>query len=218
MNIQDLFPPTTTAHVAQPKKQLGQEDFMKLLVAQMNNQDPSSPTDNTAFMAQLTQFSMADGITKLGKTFDSVAGNMTNAQAMQAASLVGHQVLAEGNVAQLEEGRPVVGRITVPQSAAGINLQVRDAAGSLVKTVPATGMTPGDHDFVWDGTNEHGDAQPAGDYTITATALVNGQQQAVALQLYNTVQGVSLGADHSTIELQLPGQQSVNFAKISQYR
>ena len=221
--IDQLFPASSIAGsslgtTAQPKKQLGQEDFMKLLVAQMNNQDPSNPADNGAFMAQMAQLSMVDGISKLGTSFNSVAGSLSNTQAMQAVSMVGHQVLTDGNIATLEEGKTVQGQLSVPEAAAGLNIQVRDSGGSLVKTIPSAGFQPGLIGFGWDGTNERGEVQPAGDYSITATALVSGKQQAVPLQLYNTVQSVTTTPGTNEIALQLSGHQSVKLSQISQYR
>ena len=220
--IDSLFPASSIAgnapSVHQPKKQLGQEDFMKLLVAQMNNQDPSNPADNGAFLAQMAQLSMVSGIDKLGTSFNSVAASLSNTQAMQAASMVGHQVLTDSGVATLEDGKPVQGQLAVPELASGLNIQVRDSAGSLVKTIPSDGFQAGLNGFSWDGKNERGEVQPAGEYAVTATALVNGTQQAVALQLYNTVQGVSTTPGTNAIELQLSGHQSVQFSQISQYR
>ncbi|HTR01506.1 MAG TPA: flagellar hook capping FlgD N-terminal domain-containing protein, partial [Candidatus Acidoferrum sp.] len=210
MNIQDLFPSsssssTTTAAAPNPNKALGADDFMKLLVTQMNNQDPSNPQDNTAFLAQLAQFTMVNGVNKLGTSMDSMTATMTNSQAMQAANLVGHDVLSSSNIALLESGKPVIGQVTVPSGTTGLNIQVRDAAGSLVKTIPSTDFTPGDQAFYWDGTDENGNTQSPGDYSVSVTALVNGQQQALTPQMFNPVLGVSLAADHSTVQLQLPG-------------
>ena len=219
MNIEQLFGPSTAnaaSKVNQPKKQLGQDDFMKLLVAQMKNQDPSNPADNGEFLAQIAQFSMVNGIDKLGTSFEGISTGLSASQAMQAASMVGRQVLTDSNVVALEAGLPVQGRLAVPEFAAGLNIQVRDPAGALVKTIDSAGFKAGVNAFTWDGTNERGEAQPTGDYVVTATALVNGQQEAVPLQMYNTVESVYTG--DKTVELQLAGQQRVNFSQISQYR
>ncbi|MES2604261.1 MAG: flagellar hook assembly protein FlgD [Pseudomonadota bacterium] len=216
MNIDQLFPPTMTSNVNQPKKQLGQDDFMKLLVAQMKNQDPGNPSDNGEFLAQIAQFSMVNGIDKLGTSFEGIAGGLSASQAMQAASLVGRQVLTDSNVVAYDAATPVNGRLAVPEFASGLNIQVRDPAGALVKTIDSAGFKAGIHAFQWDGTNERGETQAAGDYVITATALVEGEQQAVPLQLYNTVESVFTG--DKSVELQLAGQRRVNLSQISQYR
>jgi flagellar basal-body rod modification protein FlgD len=216
MNVQELFPPPASVNVNQPKKQLGQEDFMKLLVAQMKNQDPSNPADNGEFLAQISQISMVSGIDKLGSSVDGIAGGFASGQAMQAAALVGHQVLSDSNVVGLEEGKTVSGKLIVPEFSQGLNVQVRDTQGALIKTLDTAGFKPGLHDINWDGRNERGELQNSGDYVITATALVKGEQEAVPLQLYNTVESVSI--DKNVVQLELAGRRHVNFSQVSQYR
>lgn len=217
MNIDQLFPPTQTAQTREPKKQLGQQDFMKLLVAQMKNQDPGNPADNGEFLAQIAQFSMVNGIDRLGTSFEGVAGSLYSAQAMQAASLVGREVLTDSNVVHLQPQQGISGRLIVPEFAAGLNVQVRDARGALVKTLDTAGFQPGLHAISWDGRNERGELQAAADYLITATALVDGKAEAVPLQLYNTVESISLGSNDA-IELELAGRQRVKLSQVSQYR
>jgi flagellar basal-body rod modification protein FlgD len=219
MNIQDIFPPPSTSNVNQPKKQLGQEDFMKLLVAQMKNQDPSNPAENGEFLAQIAQFSMVQGIDKLGKSFDGIATNFYNNQAMQASDLVGKQVLAGTNAVVYDPEQDVQGYVEIPEFANGLNIQVRDSQGGLVKTISSAGFEPGaTYAFKWDGTNEKGEEQPAGDYIITATALVEGKQEAVRMSLYNTVNSISVSADRTKVQLELANGQLVDFSQISQYR
>lgn len=189
---------------------------MKLLVAQMKNQDPSNPAENGEFLAQIAQFSMVNGIDKLGTSFEGVATTLSSTQAVQAADMVGRQVLTDSNVVSLHSGSPVEGRLLVPEFAAGLNIQVRDATGALVKTIDSAGFKAGVHDFGWDGTNERGEAQADGDYVITASALVNGKAEAVPMQLYNTVEGVV--RSNNAVELELAGRQRVTLSQISQYR
>jgi flagellar basal-body rod modification protein FlgD len=218
MNVQELFPPPASTKVHQPKKQLGQEDFMELLVAQMKNQDPSNPADNGEFLAQISQISMVSGIDKLGASMGGIADGFASGQAMQAAALVGHQVLSDSNVVGLEEGKTVDGWLKVPEFSQGLNIQVRDMKGTLVKTIDSAGFKAGLHEISWDGHNERGEQQNPGDYVVTATALVKGEQVAVPLQLYNTVESVSVNPVKNVVELELAGRQRVNFAQVSQYR
>lgn len=219
MNIQELFPPPSTSNVGQPKKQLGQEDFMKLLVAQMKNQDPSNPAENGEFLAQIAQFSMVQGIDKLGKSFDGIATNFYNNQAMQASDLVGKQVLSATNALTHDGETAAQGYLEIPEFANGLNIQVRSADGSLIKTIPSAGFEPDStYAFKWDGTNEKGEAQAAGNYIVTASALVEGKQQAVKMHLYNTVDSISVSADRTKVQLELANGQYVDFSQISQYR
>lgn len=217
MNIEQLLNPTTAPATKKNSKELGQDDFMKLLVAQMKNQDPNNPTDNGAFLAQIAQFSMVNGIDKLGTSFDSVATSMSSTQAMQAAGLVGRQVLTETNTAWLQEDQPLGGMTEIPEFADGLNIQVRDNYGKLVKTLSTQNFHAGDYAFNWDGTNELDEAQAPGEYSITATALVNGKHLALPVQLYNTVESVTLERNNQ-IQLELDNKTRVNLANISQYR
>ncbi len=217
MNIEQLLNPTTAPATKKNSKELGQDDFMKLLVAQMKNQDPNNPTDNGAFLAQIAQFSMVNGIDKLGMSFDSVATSMSSTQAMQAAGLVGRQVLTETNTAWLQEDQPLGGMTEIPEFADGLNIQVRDNYGKLVKTLSTQNFHAGDYAFNWDGTNELDEAQAPGEYSITATALVNGKHLALPVQLYNTVESVTLERNNQ-IQLELDNKTRVNLANISQYR
>lgn len=217
MDIQQLLNPTATPSAAKKNsKELGQEDFMKLLVAQMKNQDPNNPTDNGQFLAQIAQFSMVNGIDKLGTSFDSVAGSMNSTQAMQAAGLVGRQVLTETNTASLLDGKPLGGMTEIPDFADGLNIQVRDNYGKLVKTLSTQNFQPGEYSFSWDGTNEQDEVQADGEYSVTATALVNGKHLALPVQLYNTVESVTL--NRNNIQLELDNKTRVNLSNISQYR
>ncbi len=217
MDIQQLLNPTQAPATSKNNpKELGQDDFMKLLVAQMKNQDPNNPTDNGQFLAQIAQFSMVNGIDKLGTSFDTVAGSMTSTQAMQAAGLVGRQVLTETNTATLQEGKPLGGMTEIPEFADGLNIQVRDNYGKLVKTLSTQNFAPGEYAFNWDGTNELDELQADGEYSVTATALVNGNHLALPVQLYNTVESVTL--DRNNIRLELDNKTRVNLSNISQYR
>jgi flagellar basal-body rod modification protein FlgD len=218
MDIQQLLNPTAApAKSKNNPKELGQDDFMKLLVAQMKNQDPNNPTDNGQFLAQIAQFSMVNGIDKLGTSFDSVAGSMSSTQAMQAASLVGRQVLSETNTASLLEGKPFTGVAEIPELADGLNIQVRDNYGKLVKTLNTPYFGAGQFEFSWDGTNELDEVQEPGEYSVTATALVNGKHLALPVQLYNTVESVTLERNNQ-IQLDLDNKTRVNLSNISQYR
>ena len=218
MDIQQLLNPTAAPATGKKNsKELGQDDFMKLLVAQMKNQDPNNPTDNGQFLAQIAQFSMVNGIDKLGTSFDSVATSMGSTQAMQAASLVGRQVLTETNTASLQEGQTLGGMTEIPDFADGLNIQVRDNYGKLVKTLNTQDFKAGDYAFNWDGTNELDEVQDPGEYSVTATALVNGKHLALPVQLYNTVESVTLERNNQ-IQLELDNKTRVNLANISQYR
>jgi len=218
MNIQDILGAPPSKAAAGSKKELGQEDFLKLLVAQMKNQDPSNPADNGEFLSQIAQFSMVSGIDELGASFKGISNNYYATQAMQAAELVGREVLTESNSVVWQEGATVNGVLGVPEFADGLNIQVRDIYGALVKTLDASDYRDGDSTFAWDGSNEDGEPVAAGEYTITATALVDGSQQAVPIQTYNRVESITVDRASASVSLQLQNRQSVPFSQVNKYR
>lgn len=218
MNIQDILGAPPTKAATGSKKELGQEDFLKLLVAQMKNQDPGNPADNGEFLSQIAQFSMVDGIDKLGTSFKGISTNFYAAQAMQAAELVGREVLTETSSVHWENGQDVQGVVAVPEFAEGLNIQVRDIYGALVKTIDHGDLRNGDMSFMWDGTNEDGDYVEPGEYTIAATALVDGAQQAVAVRTYSRVESITVDRGSSSVALHLQNRQDINFSQVNQYR
>jgi flagellar basal-body rod modification protein FlgD len=220
MNIQDILGAGAQTQTAKGKgqKELGQQDFLALLVAQMKNQDPSNPADNAQFLSQIAQFSMVDGIDNLGTSFDKIAGNYFTGQAMSASQLVGRQVLTESNSALLQEGGSLQGVVAVPEFSQGLNVQVRDSQGRLVKTLDTTGFKDGDWTLGWNGVNEKGELQAPGEYFVIASALVEGKHQALPIQLYNTVDSITLNRSGNNVELQLANNQIINFSAVSQYR
>lgn len=219
MNIQDILGAPPQKPLPGGNKQLGQEDFLKLLVAQMKNQDPSNPADNGEFLSQIAQFSMVSGIDELGKSFKGMSNNYYATQAMQAAELVGREVLTEMDTVLIEgEGARVNGVIVVPEFTDGLNIQVRNIHGALVKTVDAGDYRDGDSNFTWDGTNEDGKPVAPGEYTITATALIKGQQYAVPVQTYNRVDSITVDRNSASVALHLQNRHVVSFSQVNQYR
>jgi flagellar basal-body rod modification protein FlgD len=219
MNIQDILGAPPTRPLPGGNKELGQEDFLKLLVAQMKNQDPSNPADNGEFLSQIAQFSMVSGIEDLGKSFKGISNNYYATQAMQAAELVGREVLTETSSVLWQEGsESVQGLIAVPEFAEGLNIQVRDIYGALVKTIDSSDYRDGETAFTWDGTNEDDKLVDPGEYTITASALVDGTQVAVPVQTFSRVESITVDRGSSSVALHLQNKQRISFSQVSQYR
>ena len=216
--IEQVFAPITNTPTSKGNNELGQEDFLKLLVAQLKNQDPSNPADNGEFLGQIAQFSMVSGIDDLGASFDSIAGSLFTNQSMQAATLVGKAVLVEPNEAMLTAGAAVEGVLELNEDAIGVKLQIRDAAGSLVNTMQLGNLGAGIQRFNWDGLDADGNQLASGVYSIAAEGLVNGTLEAMPLQIFTTVQSVSVDRSNTIIVLHLVGDNSVGISQIREYR
>ena len=128
---------TTSVPTSDPNQALSQEDFFALLTQQLSYQDPTKPVENDQMISQMTNFTMADGISGLNSNFADFAASMTSNQALQASSLVGQQVLVPGDKAVLQgvEGeRSSAGAFSLPQSVQNVQVRIEDDAGQLIRT------------------------------------------------------------------------------------
>ncbi len=175
------------------KSQLSQTDFMKLLVAQVKNQDPSKPLDPSQFMNQLAQLSTVKGMQNLNTSFNSLAGKLSSSQALQATGLVGRNVLIAGGNGVLNAGGSIHGQITLPQSAANVTLRVIDAQGAEVRSLPLGSGAAGNMQFQWDGFKDDGSVALPGKYKLVAEASTGGTTQALTVALDTKVNSITLG-------------------------
>lgn len=121
--------------------ELGQSEFLELMITQLNNQDPMQPMQNGEFYSQIAQFSTVSGIQDLQQTFQQVASALYSGQALQASAMVGRSVLVSSPQANLASGGTVSGVIDVPRDTTQLNVDVYDQAGQLVRRI-ALGRTP----------------------------------------------------------------------------
>jgi flagellar basal-body rod modification protein FlgD len=163
-----------------------QEDrFLKLLVAQMRNQDPLNPLDNAQVTTQMAQLSTVSGIEKLNTTLQS----MSQTQAYQAAGMIGRGVLSTGSFIDLSNGAAVAG-VDLPKSADSVKVKIFDSNNQLVKELDLGKKDAGSSLFGWDGTTSTGTNAPDGAYTFSVQATQGGISVApvsLAVGLVNSV-------------------------------
>ncbi len=134
--------------------ELGKNEFLKLLVAQMNNQNPLEPQDNTEFIAQLAQFSSVEGIENLNASVDDMAGNLRSSQALQASSMVGRSVIVPNNEhGFLQYGDLIAGFAELPATTMNLNLQIQSSSGETLETIDLGRHDQGPVSLRWDGAN-----------------------------------------------------------------
>jgi flagellar basal-body rod modification protein FlgD len=191
---------TGAAAAVRKQDELGQDAFLKLMIAQLKNQDPTKPADPTEFLGQLAQFSTVSGIQDMRDSISSLSDALRGSQVLGGTALVGHAVLATGDAAVLDDVNSVYGTTTIPAGASEATIVITDASGQEVARVPLS-TQPGDTDFIWDGTDGFGERVPPGRYTVTAVANVGGKAQQLQTQLASFVHSVSI--DPNTYELTL---------------
>jgi flagellar basal-body rod modification protein FlgD len=119
---------------------LGKDAFLQLLVTQLKNQNPLDPQDNSAFVAQLAQFSSLEGITTLNSTVSGLAGNYNSSQALQASSLVGRNVIVQTNTAQLDDpSKGLTGSVNLSTSIAEGTVTISQTGGELMLNLAGKG-------------------------------------------------------------------------------
>lgn len=198
------------------RNELGQDDFMRLLVTQLENQNPTEPMDNFEFMSQVAQFGMVSGIQESQQALVSVLDAVLASRAVQASGLVGRSVVVDSGIAKLSEGGSVSGHVALPASAAGVKVQITDPAGRLVKALelgPATGRAA----FEWDGLTEAGEAAPPGFYRVNALANIDGVATGVPVYLAAAVQSVSIEEGGAVVSLNLSNGTVVSAADVREF-
>ena len=196
---------------------LGGTDFLTLMLAQLKNQDPTSPVDSNTFLNQLAQLSEVQGITSLNTSFGSLSSSLTSSQALQASSLLGHQALVSSGTAALKANGTVSGAVNVPQTSSQVLLTISDSSGALVRQINLGARSSGLASFTWDGKQGDGSQAPAGTYKLSAQYAGATQGSTAATTLVNgTVESVSMGAGSTGLTLNVDGLGSVPFSSVQQ--
>ncbi|ONM44241.1 flagellar biosynthesis protein FlgD [Halopseudomonas pachastrellae] len=195
--------------------ELGKDQFLELLVAQMNNQDPLSPQENGEFIAQLAQFSTVEGIGNLNTSMESLLSGYQSSQALQASSMVGRTVIVPADQAVVDTEAGLEGQLALQQNSTNVFVNIYDQAGSLVKTINLGSQEAGMHDFTWDGTDASGNLAEPGIYTVEAMASIDGKNTQMATLLPANVDSVSIGAGSSgEMLLNVAGLGSISLSNV----
>jgi flagellar basal-body rod modification protein FlgD len=171
--------------------------FLTLLVTQLRNQDPLNPMDNSQMTSQLAQISTVTGINKLNDTMSSLSASLGSNQYLQAAGLVGHDVLVAGNKLQLAAGAAAAG-IRLASDADHVVVTISDASGRAVRQIDLGAQTAGAQTLTWDGHTDAGATAADGQYTFTVQATQGGTAVTADALMSGRVDGVVLGTNGST--------------------
>ncbi|OWY30940.1 flagellar hook assembly protein FlgD [Herbaspirillum robiniae] len=184
-----------------------QNRFLSLLIAQMKNQDPSNPMDNSQMTTQMAQLSTVSGISQLNSTLATLMGNLNSSQALQSANMIGHSVLAPGNNLQLtsdttkaDDGTETTSQkavfgVNLDSSASSVVVTIKDSSGAVVRTMDLGTQASGSVPIIWDGTNDAGSKAADGKYTFTVTASNNGTAVNATALAFGTVASVTTASD-----------------------
>jgi len=162
-----------------PDLQTRLEDaFLTLMLAQLKHQDPMKPMENGEFLSQMAEFSTVTGIEEMNASLETLTTSIGTNRTLEAASLIGREVIVEDDQLSLGDGNTGVGgRFSLDGSSGDVSLDVYGPDGTLVRRQAMGQFEGGEHAFTWDGLNDKGEAAAAGDYTASTTTRLPGSKE-----------------------------------------
>ena len=190
-----------------------QDRFLKLLVTQLKNQDPLNPMDNSEMTSQLAQMSTVSGIEKLNTTLSSLVDGFGSSQAMQAAGMIGKNVLVAGSSLALANGQ-AFGGANLAGPADQVTVSILNSSGQVVQTQTLGPQEAGNLKFAWDGMTDAGTAVPEGAYKFSVEAMRGSEAVNVDALQVGTVSAVVRSTNGFKLDLGTLG--SVDFKDVQQ--
>ncbi len=178
--------------------ELGKNEFMELMIAQLKNQNPLEPQDNGEFISQLAQFSSLEEMQGVSRSVDELGSQFRSTQALQASAMVGRTVLAPSEFGILGGEGQITGTIQVPASTGGLRVSIESQSGERVRQIDLGASQAGVASFQWDGKDGNGNALPPGPYRIVAEGSYPSGTEQLATMVSANVDSVSLGRQGHT--------------------
>lgn len=208
-SVTSVAPATSSATGANASSE---DRFLKLLVTQLNNQDPLNPLDNAQLTSQLAQMSTVSGIEKLNTALQSLLAQSGSSQVLQSASLIGKSVLVPGQDLLLKDGNAAGFAVDMSGPAESVKLSIADAAGHVVRSYDLGPLAAGVKTLTWDGKGADGVALPDGAYKLSAVATGAGGNVTPVALTYGNVTSVAQGANG--VALTLADSRNVSFGDV----
>jgi flagellar basal-body rod modification protein FlgD len=183
---------TTSAPATSGSTTLGQADFLKLMTAQLNNQDPFAPVDNTQMVAQMAQFSSLAGITDMNTTLKAISDKLTGTSTSDAMSYVGRTVLTEGDTAYGRTSGGIAGGIELDGDATDVTVSIQSPDGQVLKTMSLGAQPKGAISYDWDGKTDGGADAGTGPFKVSVTAQNEGTNVTSRGLVWAPVESVSM--------------------------
>ena len=182
---------------------LGQKDFLRLMTAQLQNQDPFSPMENGEFLAQMAQFSTVSGLEEVNSALTAISGQIAGNRIATGATLLGQHVLVNGTVARPDDAGQIHGAVTLDKSATALTVRYLDAAtGQELERQELGAQAAGTVDFGWTGVPE-GIRFNRSAVRIAITATTADGPVTLTPQVYARVTGVEMPSGGSDINLRI---------------
>ncbi|KJS30366.1 MAG: hypothetical protein VR64_16885 [Desulfatitalea sp. BRH_c12] len=160
-----------TTSTSSSKQVMGKDDFLHLLVTQMQAQDPLNPMDSTAFTAQLAQFSSLEQLQNINSSLGTLGTSQAVMTNSQAVGFIGKTIKAVGDSIEVQDGQSQTLQFALNKNAAGLYAKIYDAQGNFVRQIEKGATETGEHSLAWDGRDYLGGKVPDGTYTYAVAAI-----------------------------------------------
>lgn len=181
---------------------LGKDAFLKLLMAQLRNQDPTQPVDGTQFVTQLAQFSAVEQAVAQTNQLSAMSAQLGGIASNEAVSLIGKQVTLRGQSLVFDGSSPATANVSLSAPAAQVTVSVTDGAGNVLRTMKLGAAPGGPLNVTWDGRDDLGSPVAAGAYSFNVTATTaGGASVAVSKDVTGIVTSVSFDKGYPMIML-----------------
>jgi flagellar basal-body rod modification protein FlgD len=196
---------------------MDQGAFLTLFTTQLKNQNPLDPVKNEAFVAQLAQFSQLEATTSMKASMEAMVQSMQGDKMLAGAAMIGRKVAVPNAPAMLLVGQPVQASVDLPTGADGVQMQILDNRGQVVRKLIYPAQSPGSMKLAWDGMSDSGASMPDGAYTMQVLASSLGKAVQPVVNMFSTVRSVSnAGTGDNTWLLEVDGGKSVSLANVKQ--
>lgn len=183
--------------------EMGKEEFLKLLVAQLQNQDPLKPQDNAQFVAELAQFSNLEQVIGINDRLDALTTQNQGLQNSQIVSMVGKNVTVKGSMVTADgSGSPVPLSFSLEGAAEKVTVKIADLSGRSIRTLEVGKKGVGRVDMQWNGRTDDGLVAPKGTYTVQVSAKnASGSSIATSQETTGAVKSVSFDKGYPVLQL-----------------
>ncbi len=198
------------------KSALGQEDFLKLMTTQLQNQDPFAPMENGEFIAQMAQFSTVTGITEMGETLKDMSSQLSEFRLATATNLLGSSVLIPGNTSRPDENGQIHGVVDLPSASTATSITISDLNGEVIDTIELGAQASGLVGFTWDNVPQDIIDENAA-ARLDAYADTGSGREAVSSSVFAEVLAASTGGA-SGVRLDVRDYGEIDAAEVVKFR
>ena len=193
------------------------QNFLKLLIAQIKNQDPMAPMDASTMTAQMSQLNMVTSMSNMNTSMTAMLNQMQSVDFMNQASLIGHSPAVAGNTISFDGASPVILGANTANPLSSAVATITNASGNVINSASLGALVAGMKNFAWDGTDASGNVVTAGTYNISIKGInTAGAEESVTAYVASPVAAVSKGANGGSL-LTLQDGRQINASTIQQW-